>query len=485
MQKKHLQNILPLDCSPIEVYKMVLDGSLKQFPFGFWKHQNKYANAREVLQYYIEDIQCWSLEEAIKNINNKDLSKYKLKGMMCLLFNDSPYLALKNAYPNEIIKPWFFKPTPKYIWENDETVKEALNWLFFEELKYTEKDITSKLNTYSFKIVDFPSLLSIRFDNSPFKALNFLFPDKYKPWEMACVGNNFWKDENNIKSALNWLFFEKLKWSTETIVKNISSELFHNNSLSGLFAQFNEQPYKIIEFMYPGQFKPFHLKNVTRGYWSDDNNVKEALNWLFYTKLKWTNDEIKRNISTEVFVTNNLSGLFSKRFNSSVFKVLQFMFNNDIDPLKMKVVPRNYYCHSVIKKELENFFYKELNWTEEEIISNLTLTIFKGKPINKLFKYHFNSSCFSMVDYLYPNKYKPWELKNSPNKFWNDENNIKEALHWLFFEKLNLSLKEIKSNPKKYINPKIFKTFKLNSLYKTRFNANSQNVLNFLIDKNL
>ena len=36
---------------------------------------------------------------------------------------------------------------------------------------------------------------------------------------------------------------------------------------------------------------------------------------------------------------------------------------------------------------------------------------------------------------IYPNKFKPWELKSAPNNYWNNETTL-EAIKWMIEEKL-------------------------------------------------
>ncbi|MEC3214631.1 hypothetical protein P9Z88_30280, partial [Bacillus cereus] len=49
---------------------------------------------------------------------------------------------------------------------------------------------------------------------------------------------------------------------------------------------------------------------------------------------------------------------------------------------------------------------------------------------------------FSMLNDLYPGKFKPWELNKVPNGYWTRENAI-EALKWTIEEKLKLSDEEL------------------------------------------
>ncbi|MBJ8078489.1 hypothetical protein JDS92_24470 [Bacillus cereus group sp. N12] len=54
----------------------------------------------------------------------------------------------------------------------------------------------------------------------------------------------------------------------------------------------------------------------------------------------------------------------------------------------------------------------------------------------------WHSQPFSMLNDLYPGRFKPWELNKVPNGYWTRENAI-EALKWTIEVKLKLSDEEL------------------------------------------
>ena len=80
------------------------------------------------------------------------------------------------------------------------------------------------------------------FKSSPYRAINYMYPNKYKPWEKSNVPINYWSNEDNIKDALQWL--EK-----KCDINNWSIENFRKYRLNGLLiGYFDNSIDKVIEF---------------------------------------------------------------------------------------------------------------------------------------------------------------------------------------------------------------------------------------------
>ena len=75
--------------------------------------------------------------------------------------------------------------------------------------------------------------------------------------------------------------------------------------------------YKAIEYMYSGKFKPWEKCSVPRNYWKNDDNIRNALKWLFEEKLDIFKDGTI--ITTKDFKDNNLYGLLHNHFNGSTY----------------------------------------------------------------------------------------------------------------------------------------------------------------------
>ena len=244
---------------------------------------------------------------------------------------------------------------PNGYWEYEDHIREALQWLFEVKLKIlTTNTIVS---VKDFKDNRLYGLLLNIFNGSPYKAVNYMYPDKFKIWEKCNVPDNYWEDDNHIKEALKWLFEEKLDIFHNNII--LTSNTFKDNRLGGLlYCVFFNSPYDALNYMYPGKFKIWEKCNIPKRYWKNEDHVKEALQWLFEEKLNIFEDDT--TVTTKDFKKYHLLGVLVNRFKGSIYKA---------------------------------------------------------------------------IDYMYPGKFKIWEKCNVPKDYWSDDNHIKEALHWLVDEK--------------------------------------------------
>ncbi len=232
--------------------------------------------------------------------------------MLTILFNNSPYLAIENAYPGKF-KPWELPSVQKKIW-NMETAKEATMWLIEEKLKWSDEDVRRNLSKNTFKESSLVRMLDVLFNGSPYFAIENAYPGKFKSWEFSKVPKNFWNMET-AKEATMWLIEEKLKWSDEDVRRNLSQNTFKENSLRGMLdVLFNCSPYLAIENAYPGKFKPWELPSVPKKFWNLET-AKEATIWLIEEKLKWSDEDVKEKLTLNTFKENSLKSMLNYLFN--------------------------------------------------------------------------------------------------------------------------------------------------------------------------
>ena len=103
-------------------------------------------------------------------------------------------------------------------------------------------------------------MLSVVYNDSVFEALNTAYPNKYLPWNLSSVPKNYWKNVDNVKSALKWLIEDKLKFSIKEIETNLTIELITQNGLSGLLRWYNGIPFDILKNIYPN----INLSNIEK-----------------------------------------------------------------------------------------------------------------------------------------------------------------------------------------------------------------------------
>lgn len=303
--------------SAVEIYKLILSGRLKIFPKGFWQRPEAENNAVEITKYLIEDILKWEDKDIKQNISSETFRQNRLIGMFRSVFEGSTYKTINATYPDKF-KPWELNCVSQGYW-TIETGIAATKWLVEEKLKWTYEDIKQKLSRNVFKQNGLDGMFLMVFNCSTYKAINYTYPGRFKPWELNCVPKKYWTIETGTEST-KWLIEEKLKWTDEDIKQNLSAETFKENGLGIMLVQmFKSSPYKAINATYPSRFKPWELKSVSKGYWTIETGI-EATKWLIETKLKWTDEDVKQKLSLNVFKQNGLYGMLEVIFESSPYK---------------------------------------------------------------------------------------------------------------------------------------------------------------------
>ena len=239
---------------PEKVYELILNGSIYGFPKGFFKEKNpektdKYAR---LIRYLIEEKLHWSDEEICKNLTKDIFYEYYLSGMLQSIFSNSPYKVIENTYPGKF-RPWELSIVPRNYW-NKENAREAIVWLIEEKLRCTDEEIYMKISADIFIKNGLGYMLMKIFNGSPYKALNTVYPGKFKPWLFNTTPRNYWNKEN-AREAIIWLIEEKLKWSYTDICEKITMEVFIENGLGGMIQTvFDGSIYEALNNAYPGKF---------------------------------------------------------------------------------------------------------------------------------------------------------------------------------------------------------------------------------------
>ena len=321
------------DIDIIEMYKEILKGTRKKFVNGAWQRPDAIPNAIKVTKYLIEEELKLSDEELKEQLSMNLFKDNKLLGMIHCCFSESPYLAINTTYPNKF-KEWEFIKTPSGFWTKEKGI-EATKWLIEEKLKLSDEELKEKLSLNLFKDNNLGGMLCRCFNNSPYQAINTAYPDKFKEWEFKNVPINFWNKEKGIE-ATKWLIEEKLKLTDEELKEQLSQKLFKDNNLySMLDICFNKSPYQAINTIYPNKFKEWEFSTTPMNFWTKEKGI-EAVKWLIEEKLKLTDEELKEQLSQNLFKDNNLYNMLNTCFNSSPYQAINATYPNKFKPEDFK-----------------------------------------------------------------------------------------------------------------------------------------------------
>ena len=374
--------------SPYLAIENAYPGKFKQWELSgvsksFWNMET----AKEATIWLIEEKLKWSDEDIKEKLSANIFKKNSLGGMLAVLFNDSPYRAIENAYPGKF-KPWELPSVPQKFW-NLETAKEATIWLIEEKLKWSDEDVKQKLSRKIFRENSLGGMLVILFNDNSYFAIENAYPGKFKPWELTSVPQKIWNVETAREATIK-LIEEKLKWSDDDIKEKLSANIFKKNSLGGMLAVlFNDSPYRAIENAYPGKFKPWELPSVPQKFWNLET-AKEATIWLIEEKLKWSDEDVKQKLSRKIFRENSLGGMLVILFNDNSYFAIENAYPGKFKPWELTSVPQKIWNVETASEATIWRIEEKLKWSDEDVKEKLTLNTFKENSLMSMLNYLFN-----------------------------------------------------------------------------------------------
>lgn len=464
--KKYERRIDTELMSAVEVYKLVLSGNLKTFPHYFWTENDSNESAKNILTYLIEEVLNWTEEDIKGKYTAEVLIEYKLRGMMMQCFNSSPFKALDNAYPGRFL-PWELINTPLGFW-TDDNCKKAIKWLLEEKLNWMSTDPPRKVTNEDFKNNCLSGMMERHFDNSPYKAINLLYPGRFKEWEVTNSGKGFWNREKGIEAA-RWLFDTKLKWSEKEVIERVTSQTFVDNDFNGMFVTcFDGSPYKVIEALYPGKYEKRDMKFLPNGYWTKETAIKEIRD-LFDNRLKWSRNDIAQKLNSKTLIKN---GFYANVFNNSAIAAVNAAYPGEFKEWEFKKFKRIEWTKEKLIEAVKWLIESRLKWSEEEVKKKISCSTFVENDLYRVIElYNFNP--FKAVMEAYPGKYEIWEFKRVPGGFWNQETGV-QATKWLIEKKLHWNDQDIKNK----ISRKIFEENGLGGMLQLCFKKNIYRTIN-------
>jgi len=453
---------------------------LQRTPKGYWNTET----GVKATKWLIEEQLKWSQEEVIEKIDRDVFREHNLGGMLVVCFDSSPFRAVLAAYPN--IKPWDFNRRSRNFWTL-EYAKQAMKWMIEEQLQWDEQQIKDNIRYGTFKQYGLTSLLRDFCEGDIPEALSVLYPGKFGTYDLKYKPGNHWNLKTGVE-ATRWMIEEKLKWSREDICSKLGSDTFKENNLYGMLnVCFEYSPYKALEAAYPGEYRPWELKQAPKGFWTE-NTIHEAVRWLIEDKLGWSPDKAMKELAKEHFKEYGLSGMLAMFFGNNPMRALDKVYSGNTVRCKLTRNKRNTQTKKHGSNGSENFdtnpqqnmlrslVEDEWKWTREEVCRKLSADLLRQNGFGKLLDVQFNGQVSLLLDALYPGVYKPWEVKNVPFGFWKDSNNRQSAIKWLVEEKLRLSLHDPDFQRPSW---EQFREFGLQGLICSHFGGNITKALQF------
>jgi hypothetical protein len=251
---------------------------------------------------------------------------------------------------------------------------------------------------------------------------------------------SFFERVENIKGLLDYIF--KIKTDMyQSKFKNFNNKFINKYKLYYVVRKF-KTIYNFINYYYPDSIKPWDI--TPQGYWDNDENKRTALNWfvstLLYNKVIDSIDELPKVCSYRLFEKHGFGGLVANYFNSSPYLTLNFLYPSKFNEWEFKQVSNSFYKLQENRQKIMEWFIEQLLKDKiihsiEGIPSKININTFRKYKIYKFLSVCHSGVSFRAFDEIYPNKWRIWEFKSCPNGFWENKENINDAIKW-FTQKL-------------------------------------------------
>ena len=319
-----------------------------------------------------------------------------------------------------VMQGWFTKDgriSKRAKWKNDvEAQRAAIRFLVERVLKL---DDVTKLNGNGFDSNRLGGLFAIYFNNSPYAAVSFAFPERgIQPWEMERVPTRYW-DSKEHRSAAILRFEQKLGKKPEELIW----EDFKENSLGSILRTCTL--YELVRDAHPDHdIKQWEMQMVSPRFWLDRENVKSAVQWLMIRTGKNPLELEERD-----FTRNSLGGLIIGAFGGSPTKVVKFAYPDfEIDTTLIHQVPKGYWDS---KENVKKAVSRLLKITGKEL-RELTTYDYTGNGFANLLS-HFDGSPYKIAKFIDPNFEIDPEtvVTHVPNNYWKSKENVRKAVEHL------------------------------------------------------
>mgnify|MGYP003373223661 CR=1 FL=1 len=232
-------------------------------------------------------------------------------------YKSNPATLVTTLLPELQLNVWLFSKTPKYHWDNENSIQEFAQWFAaWKKIKRVDQ-------WYRVARSDLPQALLLRYSNSLYKTVCALVPGhSFKPWLFRQTAPNFWSNRQNQIDYMDWLGRQKNRTKPEHWYEASQGE-FHHSFLK----QFKNSFYKALKSIFPKfNFEFWQFHRASSGAWNSLKEQRLYLRWLAKRLgLKTYEDWYKVTICD--FKYNGGNWLASK-YRSSPFKILTSLIPN-------------------------------------------------------------------------------------------------------------------------------------------------------------
>lgn len=324
---------------------------------------------------------------------------------------------------------------PKYFFEDvgaEKYCAQIVRHLMDDILNWDSELIKKNLRKDVFYDNGLGGMLNTLYNSSPYEAICIAYPERnYKPWDFVNAPNNYWRGKDGKlhgKQAMKWLIEERLEWTYDDIRKKLNHQVFIDNNLLGMIKiVYHSNLFEAVDALYPGVFQRWELgDHVVNEFWTKEEGIK-AVKWLIQERLCWTDDDIRERLNKDVFIENGLYGMIQRCFNSSPSEAILTAYPGSFYEWELFRAPVNFWTFENACKAVKWLIEEKLKMSDEQIKKTFCRKLLRD---NELVTIADKFNCFSLIDAIYPARFKPWEFDIISNDFWTEGMSV-NATKWM------------------------------------------------------
>ncbi len=412
-------------------------------PKGYWRGVEGLEHAQEATRTLIGEY-GWaglSAEQVAARVSRKMFLEHGLRGMLDAVYERRGYDALADIYPG--LQPWQMSTAPHGYWTGPERRahgRTATRWLIRRMgLRGSPlADIARRLGTEIFEANGLSGMLSCVYDNSPYAALEDVFPE-LRPWLVDIPAPaGYWVGEEgrrHAREAMRWMIGELglQRASPAEVASSVDQALFIRMGLRGMFGiVYGSSPYAALSDLFP-TLRPWQMRgNTPMRYWQGEagrEHAREATRWMLeqYGLENEDPTELASVIEEDMFTRQGLYGMLSIVYNGSCYAALSDLFPA-LPPRKPRTyIPRGHW-HGDQGRERAREATRQMlaslglaNAEPADIAAVVDKKAFieagLGSPLHSI----YGTSAYSALADLFP-ELRPWQMgAHAPQGCWQGE----------------------------------------------------------------
>ncbi|WP_040767800.1 hypothetical protein [Novipirellula maiorica] len=291
---------------------------LGRVPHGFWD----LAENRLAYMSWLGEQLGYAKPDDWYGIQQKHFKQNYGGGLLASHYSDSPQNAVREFMPRRKWHSWLFSRATNGYWQKPENRREFMLWLE-KQLGIQGKEDWYRVTKNDFTRHGGLGLLNNYYGCSVAAALHEFKPlMQLDEWRFETVPQGFWNDLENRRRYMDWLGF-KLKIRTPELWYGVSVHDIREHYGTTLLTMCGGSIYRMVsEYLPKFPWKPWLFHYTPSGYWEDDKNRKEYLQWLG-KELGYRTPKDWYQLREHHFLRSGGSWLFAKYYGYSPLRAAE------------------------------------------------------------------------------------------------------------------------------------------------------------------